>query len=179
MPDSGSNDQPLSNTKLSIPSKPVNAEQIGTQKHVNKLLRQFIPIGENRDKVVAIKVEMLKLKITDTPIAFCFLLRSAFEISAKAYCTEHNIKTKDKTGQHDQPLSVLLTSVYNHIISERKEDKALIQTLHGAITELNKPTGILSVTSLNQLVHNPTFSIAQSDICIIFNNIYPLLKAMN
>ena len=50
---------------------------------------------------------------------------------------------------------------------------------HGAITELARPEGILSVTSLNQLVHNPSFSITEGDICTLFGNIYPLLEAIN
>lgn len=45
--------------------------------------------------------------------------------------------------------------------------------------ELAKPTGLLSVTSMNQLVHNPAFSVTASDISSLFNNIFPLLEALN
>jgi hypothetical protein len=51
--------------------------------------------------------------------------------------------------------------------------------LHGAMTEIAKTEGILSVTSMNQLVHNTTFSVTTGDVCTTFGNIYPLLEAMN
>ena len=60
-----------------------------------------------------------------------------------------------------------------------KSDKLMVKKLHGAMTEISKSDGILSVTSLNQLVHNPLFSIAPNDISIIFSNIFPLLDEMN
>ena len=47
------------------------------------------------------------------------------------------------------------------------------------MVELGKPEGILSVTSMNQLVHNPTFSITSGDISSMFGNVFPLLFAMN
>ena len=40
--------------------------------------------------------------------------------------------------------------------------KDAVKALHGAITELAKPEGILSVTSMNQLVHNQKFSISST-----------------
>jgi len=55
----------------------------------------------------------------------------------------------------------------------------MVKTLHGAMTEIGKSDGILSVTSMNQLVHNPSFSVLSGDICTLFGNIYPLLEAMN
>jgi hypothetical protein len=47
------------------------------------------------------------------------------------------------------------------------------------MTELAKTDGLLSVTSLNQLVHNPTFSVNPGDISVMFFNIFPLLSEMN
>ena len=44
--------------------------------------------------------------------------------------------------------------------------------LHGAMVELGNPNGFLSVTSLNQLVHNPNFSVDQTHIAVVFNNIF-------
>jgi hypothetical protein len=47
--------------------------------------------------------------------------------------------------------------------------------LHGAIAELAKPEGFLSVTSMNQLVHNPKFIVDESHISNLFTNVVPLL----
>lgn len=134
----------------------------------------------NRQKVVAIKVEMCQLNIEKTPMAFCFLLRSAFEISAKEYCKDNNIsieKTKKGIVQN-KTLAELLREIVNHL-TENGKNKGLEKEFHGALTEITKSEGILSVTSMNQLVHGTTFSIPSNDICIIFGNIFPLLEAMN
>lgn len=58
-------------------------------------------------------------------------------------------------------------------------DKQKVKTLHSAMTELGRSEGILSVTSMNQLVHHPRFSVAPADIAILFGNLLPLLEAMN
>lgn len=145
-----------------------------TQKHVNTLLRQFTPTS-NRPKVVTLRDEMLKLKIKDNPIAFCFLLRSAFEISAKAYCDDNSLPTAEQNGR-EKTLAALLTQVKNHIIAS---SPGMSRQLHGAHVEATNPNKILSVTSMNQLVHNQSFSILPNDVCTVFSNIYPLLEAMN
>ena len=64
-------------------------------------------------------------------------------------------------------------------ITKNNSDKEKTKELHGAITELAKPEGLLSVTSMNQLVHNPSFSIQANDISILFGNVFPLLEEMN
>ena len=113
-------------------------------------------------------------------MAFCFLLRSAFEISAKEYCKDNNIsieKTKKGIVQN-KTLAELLREIVNHL-TENGKNKGLEKEFHGALTEITKSEGILSVTSMNQLVHGTTFSIPSNDICIIFGNIFPLLEAMN
>ena len=55
----------------------------------------------------------------------------------------------------------------------------MVKALHGAMTDLGKPTGILSVTSMNQLIHNPKFVIDGNSVSTVFANIFPLLEAMN
>jgi len=60
-----------------------------------------------------------------------------------------------------------------------QNNSAKEKVLHGAITELGRPEGLLSVTSLNQLVHNPIFLVTSNDICTLFGNIFPLLEEMN
>ena len=183
-----------------FPTKP-KSTQLGTPRYVKTTLKKFNPRG-NRQKVVAIKVEMCQLNIEKTPMAFCFLLRSAFEISAKEYCKDNNIsieKTKKGIVQNktlaelltlaallytlwgivqNKTLAELLREIVNHL-TENGKNKGLEKEFHGALTEITKSEGILSVTSMNQLVHGTTFSIPSNDICIIFGNIFPLLEAMN
>lgn len=150
---------------------------------VKKALREFSPLGNNREKVVTLRDEALRLDLHSNPLAFCFLLRSMFEISSKAYCDDHQVTggpSYTKSDGNDRKLVDVLRDINSHLInSSEKEDKVIQKTLHGAMTELEKPEGILSVTSMNQLVHNPKFSITAGDIATVFGNIFPLLKMMN
>lgn len=156
-------------------------------KTVTKLLKGFTIHGKNREKVADLRKEALSLKLKDTPLAFCFVLRSMFEISAKAYCDDHGIALqtmkvkKGATVKEDKKLAKLLGEISDHLIAAAKAagDKSLQKDLHGAKTELTRAEGVLSVTSLNQLVHNPKFSVAASDIARLFTNIFPLLQKMN
>ena len=148
---------------------------------VRKQLTSFKVTGVGRGKIATLKKEISTLNIKNHPHAFCFLLRSLFELSAKAYCADHgksggpNPKKKDGT---DKSLAHILREIVKHLTNNRS-DKAKVKLLHGAITELAKPDGLLSVTSMNQLVHHPSFSVSPSDICILFGNVFPLLEAMN
>lgn len=158
----------------------VAAVAIDDPRAVKRTLRKFSPMGNNRQKVVTLRNEALKLKLDDNPIAFCFLLRSMFEISAKAYCDDHHAAglSHSKPNGEYFALAVLLEKITEHL-TNNKQNSAMLKVLHGAMTELKKKEGILSVTSMNQLVHNPTFSIIPKDLAILFGNIYPLLEAMN
>lgn len=153
----------------------------GDPRAVRRLLRDFAPRGKKREKVVALKDEAVILDLSRTPLAFCFVLRSMFEISAKAYCADHastgGPSTTKAKGQ-DKNLVEVLREVTKHMTGN-KSDKEKVKALHGAMTELGKSEGILSVTSMNQLVHHPRFSVAPTDIAILFGNIFPLLEAMN
>lgn len=144
---------------------------------VKRTLKSFVPRGNNRAKVVTLIDEAKRLDVAKTPLAFCFLLRSMFEISAKAYCDDHAIPTQKPNGEN-KFLVDLLRDVTNHLTNQ-KNNKAMVKELHGALTELAKKDGMLSVTSMNQLVHNPAFSILPSDVALLFNHIFPLLAAMN
>lgn len=161
--------------------KKTAAVSIDDPKAVMRSLRKFTPLGANREKVVTLKKEMLTLKLDKTPIAFCFLLRSMFEISAKAYCEDHKNSggpsSKDSAGK-DKALVDVLKSIKAHL-AENNSNKEKLKALHGAITELGKSEGLLSVTSMNQLVHNPKFSVLPSDVAGLFGNVFPLLQAMN
>ncbi|MEJ7694975.1 hypothetical protein [Daejeonella sp.] len=180
---------PSTGTQLNSASTPTPVRgaanySITDQRHVKALLRTFTPRGNNRQKVVTLRDEARKLDLTKTPIAFCFLLRSMFEISAKEYSNDNNLPTstsRQRNGQtitQDKSLAELLNQAKNHLTTNNT-DHARIRVLHSAITELTKPQGILSVTSLNQLVHSPTFYISPSDLCILFGNVFPLLNLMN
>jgi hypothetical protein len=159
----------------------VAAVAIGDPRSVKRTLRKFSPLGNNRQKVVTLRNEALKLKLDDNPIAFCFLLRSMFEISAKAYCDDHQATggpSYTKANGEYYFLAEVLEKITQHL-TNNKQNVAMVKVLHGAMTELKKKEGILSVTSMNQLVHHPTFSIIAKDVAILFGNIYPLLEAMN
>lgn len=170
-------------TSASVSGRPIitpttpKSVAVNDPKHVANLLKKFAPRGVNRQKVVTLRDEIRKLKIADNPIAFCFLLRSMFEISAKAYSTDHNLNLTKSNGK-EKTLVENLQGITKHL-TDNNSNGAMVKVLHGAFTEISKPEGILSVTSMNQLVHNPGFSISPSDICILFSNIYPLLESMN
>jgi hypothetical protein len=107
-----------------------------------------------------------------------------FEISAKAYCDDHGEEgkswAKDPKG-NDKNLASVLKSIKDHLTKKNlgKEDPQMLRDLHGAITVLATPSSLLSVTSMNQLVHNSVFSVSKNDICSLFRNIFPFLEAMN
>jgi hypothetical protein len=153
---------------------------ITNPKAVQRLLKDFAPRGKKREKVETLRIEAVNLDVNKTPLAFCFVLRSMFEVSAKAYCADHaaaGLKASKSDGS-DKSLADLLRDITNHL-TKNNSDKAMVKALHGAMAELGKANGLLSVTSMNQLVHNPRFAISPSDISILFGNIFPLLEEMN
>ncbi len=150
---------------------------INDHRAVTKTLKQFVPKGGNRQKIVTLRDEALNLTLRDNPIAFCFLLRSMFEISAKLYADDHSISLKKADGQ-DKSLAGLLKECKDHVVGGSSSSPGA-KLLHGAQTELARKDGILSVTSMNQLVHHPTFSVQPPDISTLFHNIFPLLEALN
>jgi hypothetical protein len=156
--------------------KGAKAYAITDPKHVKAILTSFIPHGKNREKVVSLRDELKKLKINDTPLAFCFLLRSMFEISAKAYCIDHHLRTTHVSGK-DKTLVQLLREITTHL--KGTMDTASYRKVQGAMTEVGTPDRLLSVTSANQLVHSSSFSIAPADISRLFSKVFPLLQAMN
>lgn len=169
------------NSQTSGGVKKPKAHAINDPANIKKLLKAFNPRGANRAKVVTLRNEIILLKCIDTPTAFCLLLRSLFELSAKAYCVDHGIaQTKVQTNgtRKDKTLAELLREISKHLISNMT-DQGLIKQLHSATTEITKKDGMLSVTSMNQIVHSPSFSVAPSEIPILFSNMYPLLEAMN
>jgi hypothetical protein len=150
-------------------------------KTVRKLLRTLKPIGD-RHKVEALRQEALRLELKKHPLAFCFVLRCLFEISARHYCEDHKSdpnapKFQNSKGE-DRVLVNILGDIKDHLTNNNK-DKQRLRDLHGAITELNTSGRLLSVTSMNQLIHNPNFVISSDSVATCFVNIYPMLEAMN
>jgi hypothetical protein len=161
-------------------STKLKALAITNPKAVQRLLGDFVPRGKKREKVETLRIEAVNLNVTKTPLAFCFVLRSMFEVSAKAYCADHvaaGLKATKSDGS-DKSLAGLLREITQHL-TNNNANTAMVKELHGAMAELGKTNGLLSVTSMNQLVHNPRFSISPSDISILFGNIFPLLEQMN
>ncbi|HEX8312912.1 MAG TPA: hypothetical protein VF614_16430 [Chthoniobacteraceae bacterium] len=148
---------------------------------ITRRLKAFHPRGAGREKLVTLLEEAQSLSSEKHKYSFCFILRSMFELSAKAYCADHKNnsgpKATDAQG-NDRPLVDVLRDVVKHLTGGNMRTP-LGKELHGAMTVLAKPTSIFSVTSMNQLVHNPRFSVSSSDICSMFGNVFPLLEAMN
>ena len=180
--ESGGTDQDKSDTNgKSSAKKKTKATRTDDPRTVKRLLRNFSPLGLGREKVVVLRDEARNLNLRNNPLAFCFLLRSMFEISAKAYCADTATTggtTLEKNGGKDKTLVELLRGITKHLTSN-KEDKAKVKELHGAMTELATPESLLSVTSMNQLVHNPNFVVSQSEVSSLFWRVFPLLDAMN
>lgn len=165
------------------PKRERTSTSISSTKNVTKLLKQLIITGSERSKILAIRNEMTNLKIENNPFAFCFLLRCLFELSAKVFCNQLQQKKIPNAPQYmknneEKKLVDVLRDITD-FLTINKSDKLMVKKLHGAMTEISRSDGILSVTSLNQLVHNPQFSVAPNDISIIFSNIFPLLDEMN
>lgn len=159
---------------------PAKAHATNDPKSVTVLLKKFSPRGSNREKVVALRDELKNLNIENNPIAFCFILRSMFEISAKVYSKEKGLALTKPTGKGTQTkeksLKELLTGATKHLTAG---NQPMTKILHGAMTELSQPDRLLSVTSMNQLVHNDSFSVAPADVCRLFHKVCPLLEALN
>lgn len=149
---------------------------------VTRALKAFAPRGKGRAKLVTLLEEARQLKLDKTPHAFCFVLRAMFEVSAKAYCADYatsGLTLVDKKTGKDKTLASVLQEVVNHMIAGKPKTDPLCKELHGAITELAKPSGLLSVTSMNQLIHSTSFVVDETHICTVFSNVFPLLREMN
>jgi hypothetical protein len=174
-------------TGLNVNSPPTTtprktiAVALNDPKSVKRALKKFAPKGNNREKLVTLLVEARKLTLHSHPHSFCFLLRSMFEVSAKAYSKDHKAggcPQVTKADGTDRSLEDVLRDITGHL-TKNNTDKSMVKILHGAMAEIGKKNGFLSVTSMNQLVHNPKFSVDETHISTLFNNIFPLLEEMN
>ena len=146
---------------------------------IKRHLKDFTPRGKRREKLVDLVEEARQLDVKKTPLAFCFVLRSMFEISAKAYCLDNAASglSATKNGFDRQLVDVLRDAVKH--LTKNNSDTEMVRRLHGAMAELGNQNGILSVTSMNQLIHNPRFTVDASHICTVFGNVFPLLEELN
>lgn len=167
--------------KVGSQGKGAKSTATNDPRSVKKALQSFNPRGPNRQKVVTLLEETRGLNLTKQPLSFCFLLRSMFEISAKAYCGDHaanGCPAATRANGEDRMLVEVLRDVTTYMTKGNK-DKAVVKQLHGATAELAKQDGFLSVTSMNQLIHNPKFTVDDTHVSTLFGNIFPLLEAMN
>lgn len=172
-------------TAATSPANPTKrqpkAHPVEDPRAVMNTLKKFHPRGAHREKVATLLEEIKRLDLSKHPHAFCFLLRSMFEISAKAYCKDHKPAggpSATKPDGSDRNLVDVLRDIVLHLTNNKK-DKAMLRQLQGAMTHLASNDSILSVTSMNQLVHNPKFVITANDVAVMFGNIFPLLDEMN
>jgi hypothetical protein len=176
--------QPPSPTPSPNPAspRPPKAHPAEDPKTVTALLKKFQPRGAHREKVATLLGEIRQLDLSKHPHAFCFLLRSMFELSAKAYCLDHvqnpSGPKATKADGDDRRLVDVLRDIVHHL-TKGSQDRVKTKLLQGAITQLASNDSILSVTSMNQLIHNPRFVITTNDVAVMFGNIFPLLDEMN
>lgn len=173
-PSSGSAPKPAKAAALSITDP----------RAVKRALAGLQILGNGRNKVVAFRDEVFKLDIADTPMTFCLVLRTMFEISAKAYCKDHKAKADPlvsvtKSDGREKSLDALLKDIIAHLINASANKAEMRHTLHGSLTEFSRADGLLSVTSMNQVVHSTSFTITPADISSRFGNVFPLLEALN
>lgn len=163
------------------PKKGPRSSATNDPRAVTKALKKFRIHGNNREKVAVLLEEMKRLQLKDHPHAFCFLLRSMFEISAKIYCEQQvpkiSLYENDKASR-EKPLAALLDDVVKHM-TRNGIDKPTEKLLYGAMTELKNTDRFLSVKSMNQLVHNPNFAIDPSHVSTVFFLVFPLLQELN
>jgi hypothetical protein len=132
-PAAGASKKGAAKTKPSASSVTAAAAQkavaTGDPRAVRRLLSDFSPRGKRREKVVALRDEATKLDLRVTPLAFCFVLRSMFEISAKAYCADHvsaGGPSPVKPNGQDKSLVDLLREITKHITGN-KTDKEKVK----------------------------------------------------
>ena len=104
-----------------------------------------------------------------------------FELSAKAFCQDRASSggpSMSKANGEERKLAEVLRDITKHLTKNNK-DRVMVRALHGAMTDLGNPVGLLSVTSMNQLVHHPKFVVDGRSVSTVFANIFPLLEAMN
>lgn len=159
-------------------------------KSVTKRIQSLAIHGSGREKLETLRVEATKINVKNAGHAFCFLLRSMFEISARAYCVDNKAgglsfkyqadvvkkgKVRHRKGEA-KALRVVMNEIVAHIGTIDPEKKGVLKK---ALSVMQKADSPLSIDSLNHLIHSNDYSVSATDISIHFNNVFPLLEAMN
>lgn len=146
-------------------------------------------VGNNREKAETIRREIIHLDIKVTPLAFTFLLRSFLEIMTKTYIQSRPEMSIDLVnGGQDKPLINVLREISqivapsaNNMTNGPAKDAAKVKNRdwHGVMQTLSNPTSVLSITSMNILIHNPLFSARAEVFSSQFHNLRPLIDELN
>jgi hypothetical protein len=113
------------------------AVSIDDPRAVSRALRKFAPVGNNREKVVKLLGEARTLNVERYPLAFCFVLRSMFELSAKAFCQDHAKAGRPsilKASGKDRELAEVLRAITKYL-TKNNTDRVMVRALHGAMTD--------------------------------------------
>jgi len=156
----------------------VSAVPLEDPRAVKRALKNLKVYGNDSGKIQSLKIEAYKLNLETHPTAFCFLLRSLFELSAKAYANQHSISLYDHKKNRDLSLVDSLRKIVDHL-TQQKKDMQMLKKLHGPMEELAIHDGILSITAMNQLVHNLRYISDSTQIPVAFARVFPLLEEMN
>jgi hypothetical protein len=158
-------------------TRKVAAVPLEDPRAIKRALKKLKIYGTDSGKIESLRIEAHKLNLETHPTAFCFLLRSLFELSAKAYAAQNEISLIEKDGR-ELTLAKTLKKIVEHLTQQGREQQ-MQKKLHGAIEELAIPNGILSITSMNQLVHNLRYVSDPAQIPVAFARVFPLLEEMN
>lgn len=181
----GSNEEPAntgdnanSNDVETKKRRKVSAVPLEDPRAVKRALKNLKIYGNDSGKIQSLKIEAYKLNLETHPTAFCFLLRSLFELSAKAYADQHSISLYDHKKNRDLSLVDSLRKIVDYL-TQQKKDMQMLKKLHGPMEELAIHDGILSITAMNQLVHNLRYISDSTQIPVAFARVFPLLEEMN
>ena len=161
---------------------------------VTSYLRGLTLVGAGREKAETIRVEMINLNIKKTPLAFGLLLRSFIELMAKTYVRARpalGIPVND--GINERSLRDILDDIVAHVApdpdpmpkttKDEKSRKAAARNKHkewrDVLNTLAEPTNVLSVMSMNGLVHHHTYTVRYDVLCREFHNIKSLIEELN
>lgn len=154
---------------------------LSNPRSVKRELNRFAPTGKASSKVVDLLFEMKKLQIGKTPICFGLLLRSMFDVSVTAYFTKHRLPTfrvTPKGDRKEKSLGELLVEASKHL-QAATTDRGIIGDLRTAQAEINAPHGLLTIPTMNGLVHSGTAIVTEAQAVAGFHKIFPLLVHLN
>lgn len=131
-------------------------------------------------KIMAVRDEMMEIKIPKTPMAFMVLNRMLLELSLKYYATLKNINIIDPKNNQEHQVTKIIELCFEEIINDvsGKVDLIKKRNLNPSIIELRKKDSIFGLTSMNQIVHNNYHTVSSSDACLTFSNSFPFIEEL-